>query len=59
MERKIANLEASLVYAQADLHKAHQEIAKWKDLYYSLKSNMVSIPVLPLGPEYPQVYHIC
>ena len=32
VERKIANLEASLVYAQADLHKAHQEIAKWKDL---------------------------
>ncbi|PON46517.1 hypothetical protein TorRG33x02_325650 [Trema orientale] len=48
---KIAKLEANLLSTQTNLQAAYQEIARWKSLYFDLKDNMVTIPVLTRPSE--------
>lgn len=53
MKRKITSLAANLVYAQANLQRAHKEITKLRDLYYNLRKIVVNIPILASLPAYP------
>ncbi|GMN53410.1 hypothetical protein TIFTF001_022542 [Ficus carica] len=41
LEREIANLESNLAKAQVYLHGAFQEVAKWRQLYWNLRSRVI------------------
>ena len=57
VEQKIATLEANLRIAETNLMEAYEEIARWQELYWDLRSRVIPVPVLTSHAEPQPPFH--